>query len=295
MVVMSMSSNPRREQPSTYFMQNRASQDEMKRLQIQGSMVTARMGGVLPEQPDPASFRRVLDVGCGTGSWIIETAKTYSSISSLVGVDISSKMIEYACSQAEAAQVSERVEFRVMDALRMLEFPTGSFDLVNQRSAVGWLRTWDWPKLLEEYWRVARLGGVVRITEGHWLMETSSPALSRLSEFCLKAFYYAGHCFAPRYDGVTSELPRLLVRHGLENVQTRAFILEYRAGTPEWQDFYKYSEIFFRTTQPFLRKWMRLPDDYEDIYQLALSEMRQPDFVAKLHAMTVWGNTPLRR
>jgi ubiquinone/menaquinone biosynthesis C-methylase UbiE len=290
---MSMSSNPQKEQPSTYFVQDRSSQDEMKRLQIQGSMLTASMGGVLPEQSAPARFQRVLDVGCGTGNWIIETAKTYPNISSLVGADISSKMIEYARVQAKAEQVSERVKFRVMDALRMLEFPTGSFDLVNQRAAMSWLRTWDWPKLLEEYQRVTCPGGVVRITEGNWLVETNSPAYSRLSELVLKAFHQAGHSFAPKSDGVTSELPRLLSHHGLENVQTRALTLEYRAGTPQWQDFYKDSEFGFRTMQLFLRKWICLPEDYENLCQQALSEMRQPDFVAKLHLLTVWGNTPL--
>jgi ubiquinone/menaquinone biosynthesis C-methylase UbiE len=291
---MSMSSDPQKEHPSTYFVQDRNNQDEMKRLQIQGSMMTASMGGVLPEQLDLTSFQRVLDVGCGAGDWLIETAKTYPSISSLVGVDISSKMIEYARGQAEAEQVSERVKFGVMDALRMLEFPTSSFDLVNQRMATSWVRTWDWPKLLEEYQRVARPGGVIRITEANWLVETSSPALSRLNELPLKAFYQAGHSFVPKSDGVTSELPRLLAQHGLENVQSRAFMLEYRAGTQEREDFCKDMELVYRTGQPFLRKWVRLPEDYENLYQQALSEMQQPDFVAKWRMLTVWGNVTRR-
>jgi ubiquinone/menaquinone biosynthesis C-methylase UbiE len=291
---MSMSSNPRKEHPNTYFVQDRSNQDEMKRLEIQGRLVTVSMGGVLPEQPDPASFRRVLDVGCGIGDWVIETAKTYPSISYLVGADISGKMIEYARAQAEAEQVSERVEFRVMDALRMLEFSTGSFDLVNHRYAASWLRTWDWPKLLEEYQRVTRLGGVVRITEADCVMETSSPAYSRLSDIWQKAFYQAGHSFAPKSDGLTSELPRLLVQHGLENVQTRALMVEFRAGTPEWQDFYRDLELLFRTMQPFLRRWIRLLEDYENLCQQVLSEMRQPDCVAKWHLLTVWGNVARR-
>lgn len=35
-------------------------------------MVTKAMGGALPEQADPTLFRRVLDIGCGTGGWLIE-------------------------------------------------------------------------------------------------------------------------------------------------------------------------------------------------------------------------------
>ncbi len=74
-----MSSNPHREHPSTYFVQDRESKEELERVQLQDHMITAGMGGVLPEQPDPTSFQRVLDVGCGTGGWLIEVAKTYPS------------------------------------------------------------------------------------------------------------------------------------------------------------------------------------------------------------------------
>src|SRR5437879_981269 len=155
---MPISPEPKREQPSTYFVQDRSNQEELDRLQIQGQLLTTSMGGVLPEQPDPTAFLRVLDVGCGTGDWLIELAKTMPTCTSLVGVDASLKFVEYARARAEAEQVSDRVEFRVMDALRMLEFPSESFDLVNQRFASGWLRTWDWRKLLQEYQRVCRPG-----------------------------------------------------------------------------------------------------------------------------------------
>ncbi len=74
---MSTPKNPRREQPGTYFVQDRFSEDELTRLRLQDQQVTAGMGGVLPEQADPASFQRVLDVGCGSGDWLIEAAKTY--------------------------------------------------------------------------------------------------------------------------------------------------------------------------------------------------------------------------
>ncbi len=137
---MSTPMNPRRDHSSTYFVQDRSNKEELSRLQIQDQMVTTSMGGVLPEQPDPTIFQRVLDVGCGTGGWLIEAAKTYSTMSLLVGVDVSERMIEYAQAQAEAQQVSDRVQFRTMDALRMLEFPTEYFHLVNQRFGASYLR-----------------------------------------------------------------------------------------------------------------------------------------------------------
>jgi SAM-dependent methyltransferase len=121
------------------------------------------MGGVLPEQPDPTIFHRILDIGCGTGDWLIETAKTYPDMSLLIGVDISNKMVEYARAQAVAEQVNDRNEDE---------------------------------------------------------------------------------------------------------------------------------KAFFRAIIPFLRKWTRVPDDYEEIYQQMLSEMQQPDFVATWNLLTVWGTMP---
>lgn len=290
---MSSPTNPRREHPSTYFVQDRSNEEELTRLHIQDQMITQGMGGVLPEQPDPAIFQRVLDVGCGTGGWLIETAKIYPAISLLVGVDVSSRMLEYARAQAEAQQVSDRVQFRAMDALRMLEFPPDFFDLVNQRIGASYLRTSDWPKLLAEYQRVTRPGRVIRVTEGKIVFESNSPALTRLSEMVLDALYRAGHLFTPDRNGVTSELARLLRQYGLQNVQTRAYELEYRAGTAEGQLFYEDMSRVFRTVVPFLRKWIRVPDDYETIYQQALSEMQQPDFVATWGLLTAWGIKPL--
>lgn len=153
---MATSPESRREQPSTYWVQDRSNKDEIKRLLVQDQMMTASMGGVLSEQPDPTVFQRVLDVGCGTGGWLIAVAKSYPNVVRAVGIDISNKMIEYARSQAQ--EVANRVEFLVMDALHPLEFPANSFDLVNMRFGLSYLRKWDWPNVVSEFQRVTQPG-----------------------------------------------------------------------------------------------------------------------------------------
>lgn len=289
---MATPTDPRREHPSTYFVQDRENVEELTRMQIQDHLMTASMGGVLPEQPDPTIFGSVLDVGCATGGWLIEAAKAYPTMRELVGIDINSKVVAYARAQAEAERLSDRMQFRTMDALRMLEFPNGSFDLVNQRAGASYLRKWDWPKLLQEYQRVTRAGGVIRITEGDLIVESSSPALSRLFELLLQAFYQAGHVFTPESDGVTSQLAHLLSQYGLTEVETRTHRLQYHAGTAEWHRFFEDMRLIFRTIVPFLRKWSQVPNDYEVIYQQALADMQQPDFVAAAGMLTAWGRKP---
>jgi ubiquinone/menaquinone biosynthesis C-methylase UbiE len=272
--------------------QDHSSEEELTRLQIQDQMITADMGGVLPEQPDPTIFERVLDVGCGTGGWLIETAKTYPNMVLLVGVDVNSKFVEYAQAQADVQGFNDRVQFRTMDALRRLEFPADFFDLVNHRLGGSFLRTWDWPKLLQEYQRVTRPGGIIRITESDG-SEASGPALRRLDQLSSQAFYQAGHIFTPGKNGPGGELARLMRQYGLLNVQTHVHTLVYRADTPEGQLFYENGKHAFRTVVPFLRKWTRVPDDYETLYQQALIEMQQPDCVATWRLLTAWGTKPL--
>ncbi len=58
-----VATSPRSEQPGTYFVQDRASLEEMNRLHIQDQFLTQQMGGVLPEQSEPTRFQRILDVG----------------------------------------------------------------------------------------------------------------------------------------------------------------------------------------------------------------------------------------
>lgn len=289
-----MSDMPNHEHPSTYFVQDRSSEEEMTRLQIQDQMLTTSMGGVLPEQPDPTIFQRVLDVGCGTGGWLIEAAKTYPTMTRLVGVDVSKKMIDYARAQAEAQQVEDRVEFHVMDALRRLEFPDNSFDLINQRLGVSYLRTWDWPKLLSEYRRVSRRDAVIRITESD-IFHANTPAFTQLSDLFLNVLAQAGHLATPQMDATLSVLPSLLSRNGIQHVRTQLHELIYQAGTPGGDQFAEDAKHTFRTLLPFFHKWTRVPENYEEIYQQMLDEVKQPDFEGRWTFLTAWGNNPAKK
>lgn len=287
---MSTSPDNRGELSSTYFVQDRSNKDEIKRLQVQDQMMTKSMGGALSEQPDPTSFRRVLDVGCGTGGWLLEVAKTYPNVTRAVGIDISGKMIEYARSQAQNQGVAERVEYKVMDVLSRLEFSDDTFDLVNMRLGQSYLRKWDWPNVLTEFKRVTRPRGVIRLTETDLRLSTNSSALTRLGELSFEALYNAGHSFTP--EGVTTEFAHLLTQYaGVTDPQIHTYLSIYRAGTPEGEYFYEDMKHMYRTLLPFMRKWTKVPGDYEQIYQQAITEMQQPDFVTQWRLITAWGTT----
>jgi ubiquinone/menaquinone biosynthesis C-methylase UbiE len=286
---MSTPFDPRiNDNPSTYFVQDRKNRNEFTRLMVQDKMITTAMGGVLPEQADPTVFRRVLDVGCGPGGWIIEAAQTYPAMS-LVGIDISQRMIKYASAQAKLHQVNNRVKFHVMDALRPLNFPNASFDLVNLRFGISFMRIWDWPELLKEFLRVTSPHGVIRLTDNNILHQSNSPALTRLDEIGMCALYRAGHLFTREGTGLTAQLAHLLEQSGCQQVQTKAYALEFQAGTAEGQAYYEDMARVFQTTRPFIQKWNCAPNDYDAIYQQALNEMQKSDFHVTWNHLTAWG------
>ena len=196
----------RYEHPGTYMVQDLSSKGELNRLALQDQMLTTGMGGVLPEQTNPTGLHRVLDAGCGTGGWLLETAKVVPTISLLIGIDFRKMIINYARAQAAANQLGDRVRFYVMDALQMSQFPSAFFDLVNQRLGMSYLRTWEWAKLLAEYQRITRPGGIIRITECSG-PESNSEALTQLHTLLIRALSQAGHLFVPDDpDGVIDKL-----------------------------------------------------------------------------------------
>jgi ubiquinone/menaquinone biosynthesis C-methylase UbiE len=179
-----------------------------------------------------------------------------------------------------------------MDALRVLEFSGGSFDLVNQRLGASWLRTWEWRKLLLEYQRVCRPGGIIRITEMNGIIENNSPALTKLHNISLQTFFRSGRLFSESNDGITGELVRLMTQHGIQDVQSQVHTLVFRAGTEAGQHFYEDMRHAYRVALPFFQKWTRIPDDYQETYQRALQDMQQPDFTATWTLLTAWGTRP---
>jgi ubiquinone/menaquinone biosynthesis C-methylase UbiE len=255
-------------------------------------MFTQEMGGVLPEQPDPTRFSRILDVGCGTGNWLVEAAQTYPTMTTLVGIDISARMVEYARAVAKEQGVSDRVEFHVMDVLRKIEFPLQYFDLVNHRMSWGYLRTWDWPNVVQEYRRVTRSGGVIRISETTAFGESNGIAINKLREIGREAFFNAGHLFEKRGDGLTSKLVGILHQQGLQNVQTRKVLMDQGTGSAMEKSAKENTRLAFRNMLPFMQKWTKVPEDYEQLYQQAMKELDQPDYTAVWEMVTVWGTNP---
>lgn len=285
-----MTKQSRHEPNTTHYIPDVHTKTNLASLAGQERLMTGHMGGPLPEQPDPALFQAVLDIGCGSGSWIIDTAKQYP-IPSLVGIDIDEYGINYARSEAETANVAERVEFRRMDALKGLALPDNSFDLVNLRLGSSFVRTWEWPDLLKELLRVTRPKGVIRLVEMESLNQSSSAALVKVGQLHATAYFHSGHFFDPKTEGLTSHLEELLRRQRCQQVQTHDVRVIARAGTEKGKEFLSATVHLLPLLQPFIQKWNGENEkEYARLCQQILNEMQNdPNFYLETHFVTTWG------
>jgi ubiquinone/menaquinone biosynthesis C-methylase UbiE len=86
---------------------------------------------------DLSEVHDILDIACGPGSWVLDVAFEYAK-KRVMGIDLSRLVIEYTRAQARV-QGLDNASFKVMDALKPLELPDNSFDLVNARFLFGFM------------------------------------------------------------------------------------------------------------------------------------------------------------
>jgi ubiquinone/menaquinone biosynthesis C-methylase UbiE len=98
---------------------------------------------------------RVLDVACGTGLIAFAAAQAIGAQGSVVGVDLSGRMVDAAANRARARMLPA-MRFERMDA-ESLEFPDASFDVAL--CALGLMYMPDPAQALREMRRVLRPGG----------------------------------------------------------------------------------------------------------------------------------------
>ncbi len=110
----------------------------------------------------PAKARRVLDLGSGTGDLAFAFARAKEFDGEVLGLDFSDEMVGRARQKAAARRLSNRVQFRVGDALDIPE-PDGRFDIVS--IGFGVRNFADLEKGLLEAHRVLAPGGRLIVLE----------------------------------------------------------------------------------------------------------------------------------
>jgi len=117
----------------------------------------------------------VLDVGCGVGMTAAHLAKTIGC--HVTGIDLREGMIARSNERAEREGVTDRVSFRVADAVA-LPFDDDTFDVVMCESVLALVE--DQPRVLAEMCRVLKPGGGLGVTEAAWMMPPTEELLVQL-------------------------------------------------------------------------------------------------------------------
>jgi SAM-dependent methyltransferase len=265
---------------------------ETARLMLWDRLLNEAMGGVLPESVDVQRLEAVLDLACGPGGWVLETAQRHPE-TQVVGIDISETVVRYARAQARVQGLAN-ARFEVMDLLRPLALPTAAFDLVNGRDLSGVLTPGSWPLVIREAFRVCRPGGLLRLTECERPV-TSSAALERLQTLLVRAFQRSGHSFLPHSShlGILPRLAGLLRAAGCRQIEQRAYILDFSAGSEAYENTCRCYEVELWLCRPFLLSTgVTTPGEFDELYQRAQLEMRAEDFAGLCLILSVWGRKP---
>lgn len=144
--------------------------------------------------------RRVLDIGCGTGSLTLLLAALGHDVA---GVDLAPDMLGRAREKARRADLD--VDFHAGDA-ENLSFADDTYDLLTARHLL-----WTLPNpsdALEEWRRVAKPGSTVVLVEGYWDFDDAWDGYREI------------HTDLPLYHGrPPEELADVLARQGLEEIE----------------------------------------------------------------------------
>jgi ubiquinone/menaquinone biosynthesis C-methylase UbiE len=119
---------------------------------------------------------RILDIGSGKGVTAINLAKRYGC--SIIGIDLSSKMIEYAKKSVEAKELSQRISFMNLDA-QELPFDNNSFDVVFAECSTVLMNK---EKAFKEFIRVTKPGGYIGDLEMSWQKNPEKRMVDRAFE-----------------------------------------------------------------------------------------------------------------
>ena len=159
--------------------------------------------------------KRVLDVGCGSGDYLL---KLSDLLSAGVGVDFTQKAIDEA-NVKKSKQAVKNIDFLKGNA-RSLSFDSESFDLAFSFSSLFYM-----PKIEEvvrEMWRVAKPGGIIILEMGN---------LQSLNTVVCKAYpEWAQSCHIS-----TNQMKRVISQSELKVLQWRSFqIFPLWGERPRW-------------------------------------------------------------
>jgi SAM-dependent methyltransferase len=135
--------------------------------------------------------RRVLDIGTGTGSWVVEYARQWKQ-TEFIGLDL--VPVQTPLQNLQDEDLQSRVSWVVANALQGLPFPDNSFDFIHIRMLNSGVPEDRWEFVLTEVLRVLAPAGRLEVSETDWNFFGSPKEMSTKDlQFILSGQPRVGH------------------------------------------------------------------------------------------------------
>ncbi len=136
--------------------------NESIRLKIQHHVLKYTWNGIDYLAPIDKQFEagglRILDVGCGSGEWLLNMSKKHPDCT-FVGIDISMTL------NKEARPTN--LGFIKCNPLYGLPFPQNTFDFIYSENMFTVWKESDWPLIIEDMVRRVKRGGWIEVSKEH--------------------------------------------------------------------------------------------------------------------------------
>ncbi|KAG2198770.1 hypothetical protein INT47_010556 [Mucor saturninus] len=154
----------------------KSDEEEADRIQLKNDLVKLAFEGEfsLPFDYKDLQSGRILDVGCGPGSWCIDLSQKYPRIE-VIGVD-SDDMFPAPRNLPNNCQL---LVCNVLNGLR--EFPDASFDVIHIRFMVLSLNAQEYPQVVKDCWRLLKPGGYIEMLETDLTVYSPGPVTHKLN------------------------------------------------------------------------------------------------------------------
>ncbi|CAG8521282.1 2068_t:CDS:2 [Acaulospora morrowiae] len=211
---------------------------------------------------------RVLDVGCGSGSWLMEMALDYPK-STFIGVDIAEMMTK--------EKRPQNVGFIQCNVLEGLPFPNNTFNFVYQSNMISAFTEEQWPLMIDEVIRITKPGGWIELEEKHWIFEDSGPTMEELTNEIVKFALSRGINYH-----MTPFIYELLETNGkLSNLHSGVTIFSLGGDVLGELAFKSFKELFHAIRIPPLDKMSDL--EVEKYFETIRQECETKKTSAKLY------------